>query len=235
MNVAVRVVDAAACAPRPWANGGGATRELASGVAAGDAGPDDTGGRIAGLPAFDWRLSLADIDREGPFSALAGVDRLFAPIAGRVALAFGARDPVTLGTDDAPFAFDGALAPHARLDGGRPARALNLMCTRGCRAGAMRRVALADGGAPDRGWARAAVAGGAALRGWFVQAGRVGAGGVEHGAGTLLLWDGVADGDDGDRSGAPRALGPARVVEFAVSARFAPTDAGRPPAPRTSR
>ena len=53
--------------PQPWRNGGGVTRELL-------AWPD--GG--------DWRVrvSVADIDADGPFSAFPGVERWFAVLEG---------------------------------------------------------------------------------------------------------------------------------------------------------
>jgi len=49
--------------PVPWRNGAGTTRELAS-----SAGPD--GG-------FRWRISLADLARDAPFSSFPATDRLF--------------------------------------------------------------------------------------------------------------------------------------------------------------
>lgn len=57
------------CAPQPWANGNGVTRELAAGQ-----GAEHNSG-------FDWRLSIADV-QSGPFSALTGVDRIFTLAAG---------------------------------------------------------------------------------------------------------------------------------------------------------
>lgn len=52
-----------ALAARPWKNGGGVTREIA-------ASP-----RGAGHEDFDWRLSIAEVERDGPFSRFDGVDR----------------------------------------------------------------------------------------------------------------------------------------------------------------
>lgn len=233
----MRVVVAAERAPQPWANGGGTTRDLALGPAPAGSPP----------PAFDWRLSLADIDRDGPFSVLAGVDRVFAVVEGALALTFAGDVPTVADAASAPLAFDGARAPRAALAGASRARALNLMCARGRRAGAMRRVSLADGERPDGEWARGALDGGARVHGWYVQAGRVRVGGVVHDAGTLLLVDpalgveraGAAHADAGLEASGPSAIGPARLVEIAVRAPSDPpvTDppADRPPAPRTSR
>lgn len=54
----------------PWKNGGGVTRE----VAAFPAG--------AGLDAFTWRVSIADVAQAGPFSRFAGIDRTLALLSG---------------------------------------------------------------------------------------------------------------------------------------------------------
>ena len=101
--------------PELWRNGGGRTCELL----AWPAGPD-------------WRLriSLADIEADGPFSNFAGVQRWFAVIAGAgVQLRFA--DAVhRLTPDSTALHFDGANAPDcALLDGAT--RDLNLMARDG--------------------------------------------------------------------------------------------------------
>jgi environmental stress-induced protein Ves len=48
----------------PWANGGGSTRQVAI---------DPPGATLAG--AFRWRVSIAQIASDGPFSRLPGIDR----------------------------------------------------------------------------------------------------------------------------------------------------------------
>lgn len=106
-----RLVPLAGCAPQPWRNGGGTTRELL-------AGPE--------AAAWQWRLSVADIATDGPFSAYPGVARWFAVVEGEgVELALPA-GPRTLRPGDAPLAFDGADAPSCHLLHG-PTRDLNLM------------------------------------------------------------------------------------------------------------
>jgi environmental stress-induced protein Ves len=205
----MRVIRALDRAPVPWANGGGMTRDLAS--AARGATVAVAPGAPPG-PAFDWRLSLADIDRDGRFSSLPGVDRVFAPVEGAVALAF---DGIVRRFDDAdaPLVFDGAAAPDARLHGAGRCRALNLMLARGRCAGTMRRVTLADGGVPLED-----AAPGDALRACFVQRGDVaiaGAAATRIGsAGDLLLLD----------PGDPplRALGPAVLLAIVVRRTPAP-------------
>jgi environmental stress-induced protein Ves len=104
---------------RPWKNGGGATREIAA-LPAG-----------AGIEDFEWRLSLAEVAQDGPFSAFPGVDR-------QILLWRGAglqlRDGVSLDhrldRPGVPFAFDGAAPISAALLGG-PTLDLNVMTRRG--------------------------------------------------------------------------------------------------------
>lgn len=47
----------------PWKNGGGSTTEV------------DVWPAGASLETFDWRLSMARIEADGPFSSFAGIDR----------------------------------------------------------------------------------------------------------------------------------------------------------------
>ena len=54
----------------PWKNGAGLTRELA--ISPADASVDD----------FDWRISVAAIERDAPFSAFPGVDRCIVLLRG---------------------------------------------------------------------------------------------------------------------------------------------------------
>ncbi len=105
------IIDADAVPPRPWRNGGGVTREL-----------------LRWPTSSDWRLrlSLADIDLDGPFSAFPGVTRWFVVLDGAgVVLSLDGHDH-TLRPGDAPLRFDGATAPACRLLAG-PTRDLNLM------------------------------------------------------------------------------------------------------------
>ncbi len=104
-------VAADAVSPQAWRNGGGSTREL-----------------LCWPSADTWtvRISLADIDADGPFSAFAGVERWFVVVEGAgVALRFAeGRREVRAG--DAPLRFDGSAAPGCSLLDG-PTRDLNLM------------------------------------------------------------------------------------------------------------
>jgi environmental stress-induced protein Ves len=101
----------------PWANGGGTTYQ----VAASPQGSD--------LDSFDWRVSFADVDTDGPFSTLPGVDRILLLVEGAgMDLVVDGR-PVSLGRLDA-LPFDGAADTTARLVDG-PTKDLNVMTRRG--------------------------------------------------------------------------------------------------------
>ena len=119
-----RSVRACDVPPTPWRNGGGRTRELF----ASPSGPD-----------WRVRVSLADIDADGPFSAFPDVQRWFAVLSGagvELRFADGLR---RLDAASSPLAFDGAAAPGCRLLAG-PTRDLNLMLRGGAR-GRMERAA----------------------------------------------------------------------------------------------
>jgi environmental stress-induced protein Ves len=95
----------------PWRNGGGVTREL---LAAPDANE------------WMWRISVADVGADGPFSAFFGVERWFAVLDGAgVELDVDGRLH-RLRPGDPALQFDGAAATHCRLIDG-PTRDLNLM------------------------------------------------------------------------------------------------------------
>ena len=116
-------------APQPWRNGGGVTREL-----------------LAWPPGPDWRvrLSVADIEGNGPFSAFPGVARWFAVLEGAGVDLSVAGTTQRLRRGDAPFCFDGGTAADCRLLDG-PTRDLNLMLR-----GATGSMCCATGAAPWR-------------------------------------------------------------------------------------
>lgn len=66
-----RVLLAKDCPAMPWRNGGGQTRELLTWPAG--SAPDQ----------WQLRISRADIDYDGPFSAFPGVQRWFAVLKGQ--------------------------------------------------------------------------------------------------------------------------------------------------------
>jgi uncharacterized protein len=106
-------VDASAATPAPWKNGGGVTRELL---------------RLPLGSKDDWtlRISVADIDVDGPFSSFPGITRWFAVLDGAgVRLRFADRT-LAVRPGDAPLRFDGADTPGCALLDGRT-RDLNVM------------------------------------------------------------------------------------------------------------
>lgn len=114
----------------PWKNGGGTTREIA-------VFPPGTG-----MEDFLWRLSMAQVEATGPFSAFAGIDRTLAVIEGRLALN-GPDLDVTLDSTSAPLPFDACLPVEGRpLDG--PVLDLNAMVRRETYAVSMTRLAAGD-------------------------------------------------------------------------------------------
>ncbi|MFN7725604.1 MAG: HutD family protein [Rubrivivax sp.] len=138
LPVAQQQVAALQAPPQPWKNGGGVTRHLAHG----GVGP-------AGGEAWAWRISLADVAADGPFSAYPGVQRWFAVVdGGGVQLRFENRLS-RLTPDSAALHFDGAEAPHCSLLTG-PTRDLNLMLQAGAR-GEMQRGTHFNADWPQRG------------------------------------------------------------------------------------
>jgi hypothetical protein len=102
----------------PWRNGGGETIELA------------TYPRDAKYGAFDWRVSLARMDCDAPFSVFAEVDRTISVIDGDgVDLAFGTTPLIHLTREDVLAAFTGEQNCNCHLLGG-PVTALNVMVAR---------------------------------------------------------------------------------------------------------
>lgn len=124
----MRILRAADRTPMPWKNGGGITREVAIWPP------------TAALDAFDWRISIADVARGGPFSAFPSVDRVLTVIQGAgLELAVEGLATVTLDAAAPPFAFPGDAACAAELHEG-PIRDLNLMVRRGACTVSVRRL-----------------------------------------------------------------------------------------------
>jgi len=97
----------------PWRNGGGVTLEIARDPAAG--------------PKFDWRLSLATIERSGPFSNFAGYLRALAFVSGAGCILSGIEaQPLVLDTPGQFAIFPGATQVMSDLVDG-PCCDFNLM------------------------------------------------------------------------------------------------------------
>lgn len=112
------------CTPQAWRNGGGITHELATWPQTSD---------------WRWRVSVARIDRDGPFSAFEGVQRWFAVLSGEGVTLSWPNHQSVLTPQSAPLQFAGTPACDARLIGG-PTLDFNLMA-RGMRGQLTRQTA----------------------------------------------------------------------------------------------
>lgn len=113
----------------PWKNGGGTTTEIWKQVSlAGD---------------MLWRLSIADVASDGPFSEFPGIDRWIMVIDGKgMELTIDGRGTHRLDRPFEPFAFPGDAKTNCRLIAG-PIRDFNLMVARSFGSGSLRVVHLA--------------------------------------------------------------------------------------------
>ena len=111
----MEIIRYASLKTTPWANGGGVSRQLA-------AAPGPDGG-------LDWRISIAEVAKAGPFSPMPGMDRIITVIEGEL---------IALTVDGAeqalekfrPFRFSGDSDTSAALPTGA-LMDLNLMTRRG--------------------------------------------------------------------------------------------------------
>ena len=117
-----RLIQYASLRPTPWKNGGGVTTELAMSPPG------------ACLDDFDWRVSLASIAEDGPFSQFPGVDRTLVLVAGDgVLLDFG-DERVVLSPSEPLVEFAGEDPVHATISGpmsGQATLDFNVMTRRG--------------------------------------------------------------------------------------------------------
>ncbi|MEV6543258.1 HutD family protein [Streptomyces sp. NPDC051665] len=113
-----RFLPASARTAVPWKNGGGVTREIA-------AWPEGTG-----MDAFAWRVSLAEVAADGPFSAFPDVDRTLTVVEGAgMDLTVGG-ERWLVNTRYEPRDFRGDVPTDCRLLDG-PVVNLNVMWRRG--------------------------------------------------------------------------------------------------------
>jgi uncharacterized protein len=108
-------LDASDFTRQPWKNGAGVTTQLAL---------HEEGER------WIWRLSLAEVDRSGPFSDFAGYERTIMLVEGAgMDLEVDGRAIDVLRLPYRPFVFDGGAAAQCTLVSG-PVKDLNLMVDR---------------------------------------------------------------------------------------------------------
>jgi environmental stress-induced protein Ves len=108
--MSLRLIRFADLAEVPWKNGGGVTREIARADAAG---------------ALIWRLSMADVATDGPFSDFAGLTRILTVVQGEGMTLHGPGGDLDA-APGVPVTFDGETPIVSRLKAG-PLRDLNLI------------------------------------------------------------------------------------------------------------
>ncbi|MEZ5732971.1 MAG: HutD family protein [Paracoccaceae bacterium] len=106
----MEIVEAKDFLRQPWKNGGGVTHEITKAEA---------DGRLL------WRLSMAEVDTDGPFSAFTGLSRILTVIEGD-GIDLHGPETVLAARHLGPVAFSGDLPVIGRLTGG-PIRDLNLI------------------------------------------------------------------------------------------------------------
>lgn len=112
------LIPYASLEPQAWKNGGGSTTEIAV------APPG------AGFDGFDWRISLATIAQDGPFSVFPGIDRTLALVEGPGAhLELDGGTVFVLSEDDPVVEFPGEARVVATVAGG-PTTDFNVMTRR---------------------------------------------------------------------------------------------------------
>ena len=103
----------------PWKNGGGETVEVT-------VHPEG-----ASLSDFGWRVSMASVASDGPFSVFPGIDRTLAVLSGDgMELSIEGLGERLLRPETTPLAFPADAPTTARLTGG-PITDLNVMTRRG--------------------------------------------------------------------------------------------------------
>jgi environmental stress-induced protein Ves len=116
---AIRILHAQDYRRMPWKNGGGETVEIAVFPAS------------AGLEDFVWRISMATVASDGPFSSFSGIDRTLSILQGAgMMLTIGDDGPVALTPATPPFAFPADVPTSAILLDGAITD-LNVMIRRG--------------------------------------------------------------------------------------------------------
>src|SRR5262245_40909637 len=116
----------------PWKNGGGETTEIA-------VSPEG-----AGLDDFGWRVSMARVESDGPFSSFPGVDRTLTILDGEgLRLAIADRPPIVVDAAAQPLKFPADAPTGSSLVGG-PVTDLNVMTRRGSFTHSVRRLSLSQ-------------------------------------------------------------------------------------------
>lgn len=113
----MRLIKSKSYRRMPWKNGGGETIEIAVSPAG------------AGIADFDWRVSMARVESDGPFSAFPEIDRTLTVLGGKgIELTLDGQAPICIQGE--PRSFPGDVVAQARLLDG-PITDLNVMTRRG--------------------------------------------------------------------------------------------------------
>lgn len=115
----MKILRASGHRQMPWRNGGGVTTEIAV------APP------LASVADFDWRISMATVAADGPFSRFDGIDRTLTVLSGDgLELAVESAPLVRLTPASKPYPFPGDATASAKLIAG-PVTDFNVMTRRG--------------------------------------------------------------------------------------------------------
>jgi uncharacterized protein len=115
-----------------WKNGKGETVEIA--VSPPGASVDN----------FDWRISMATVAEDGPFSIFDSVDRTLSVLSGEgITLSVAGHAPTTLRRETPPYGFPADRETSATLVSG-PITDLNVMTRRGAFTHAVERMVIED-------------------------------------------------------------------------------------------
>lgn len=127
--MALRAFRLDALPEEPWRNGGGRTRTIATRMrdadAAGSAAQDEG-------PPWDWRISVATIERGGPFSSFPGVDRSSMLLdAGRIELSAAGEPTLLMQSPGDVVRYRGDSVTTSAVHGAsQPLSVLNVMTRR---------------------------------------------------------------------------------------------------------
>lgn len=125
----MQVIRSASYKRMPWKNGGGETIEITVSPPAAD------------FATMDWRLSMATVAADGPFSSFPGIDRTLSVLAGTLGLEIdGVR--VDLMEMSPPHSFRGEAAVNGIVVRG-PVTDLNVMTRREALTHDVRRISVA--------------------------------------------------------------------------------------------
>ena len=122
----------------PWRNGGGITRELLRRPT------------VAASGDFDWRLSVAEVSVDGPFSTFSGYDRILVLVSGTGMDLHIDGEEIALRPPLGRHRFAGEATVHATLPDG-PTTDLNLIWRRGAFEATLRRFEAPFDLAPQTG------------------------------------------------------------------------------------